>query len=107
MSSPRFLADHDLSKHIIDGVLEIEPLVHFVRAFDLGLARKADALILQYASEHSLIVVTHDAKTMPKFAYERMAQGLPMSGVLVAKQTQPVREAIDSLVLIWSPSDAA
>ena len=34
MSRPRFLADHDLNEHIIDGVLRREPAVEFLRARD-------------------------------------------------------------------------
>jgi hypothetical protein len=32
MSRPRFLADHDLNEHIVDGTLRREPGVEFLRA---------------------------------------------------------------------------
>src|SRR2546426_1050673 len=106
MTRPRFLADHDLNKHIIHGVLAVEPLVEFIRAWDVGLARAQDTAILQYTSDQSLLVVTHDARTMPRCAYSRLAEGLPLSGLLVIRQKHPVAQAIDWLLLIWSASDA-
>ena len=36
MSTIRFLADHDLNDHIVEGVLRREPAVEFLRVRDLG-----------------------------------------------------------------------
>ena len=46
MSRPRFLADHDLNEHIIDGVLRREPAVEFVRLRDVGLGDRPDSEVL-------------------------------------------------------------
>jgi hypothetical protein len=40
MSRPRFLADHDLNEHIIDGVLRREPTLEFLRARDVGMSNR-------------------------------------------------------------------
>ena len=56
MSRPRFLADHDLNEHIIDGVQRREPALEFVRAREVGMSDRPDAELLAYAAQQDLIV---------------------------------------------------
>jgi hypothetical protein len=106
MSRPRFLADHDLNEHILDGTLRREPAIEFVRARDVGLEARPDSEILEYAAAHGLLVVSHDVNTMPAQAYARLAASQPLAGLLMVWQTHPIGPIIDSLVLIWSASEA-
>lgn len=39
-------------------------------------------------------------------AYARLAEGQQMPGLLMVRQTQPIAPVIESLLLIWSASDA-
>ena len=105
MSRPRFLADHDLNEHIVDGVLRREPTLEFVRARDVGLNGLPDPEVLAYAAEHGFLLVSHDVNTMPAHAFARIAAGEPMHGLLMVRQSLPMAAVIDSLVLIWSASD--
>jgi hypothetical protein len=43
---------------------------------------------------------------MPAHATNRLAAGLALAGLLMVRQTQPIGPVIDSLVLIWSASEA-
>lgn len=106
MSRPRFLADNDLDEHIITGVLRREPLIEFVRARDLGLDRAPDPEILTAAAENGFGVVSHDVNTMPGHARARTASGGHTAGLFMVRQRDPIEPVIDSLVLIWSASDA-
>ena len=106
MSRPRFLSDHDLNEHIIDGTLRREPALEFVRARDVGLDGRPDAEVLEYASAHGLLVVSHDVNTMPAQAWARLAAGQLLSGLFMIRQRDPIAPAIDGLVLIWSASEA-
>jgi hypothetical protein len=106
MSRPRFLADHDLNERIVQGVLRQEPLVDVHRARDLGLQEKPDAEILHYAAEHGLIVISHDVNTMTEATIRRIHEGLHVPGVLLAPQAAAIGDVIDSLVLIWTASEA-
>jgi predicted nuclease of predicted toxin-antitoxin system len=106
VSRPRFLADHDLNEHIITGVVRRQAGIAFRRARDLGLQDRPDPEVLAYAAEQGLLVVSHDVNTMPAHAHRRLAAGLPLAGLLLVRQTDPVAEVIDSLVLIWSSSEA-
>ena len=101
MSRPKFLADHDLNEHIVSGVLRREPLIEFLRVRDIGLNREPDAIVLEFAHEHQLLVVSHDVNTMPATAFERIAAAKSISGFFMVQQSMPVGSVIDELVLIW------
>ena len=105
MSRPRFLADHDLDEHIVQGVLRREPAVVFVRARDVGIDRRPDPEVLEFAAGQGLIIVSHDTNTMVGHAYDRVAAGLPLTGLLMARQVEPIGPMIDSLLLIWGASE--
>jgi hypothetical protein len=106
MSRPRFLADQDLNEHIITGVLRHEPAVEFLRLRDFGLNRHPDAEVLAAAAEQGLLLVSHDVNTMIDQAFARLAVGQPMAGLFMAQQRGPIAPVIESLVLIWSASEA-
>jgi hypothetical protein len=106
MSRPRFLADHDLNEHLIDGVLRRETAIEFIRARDVAMDDRSDPEVLEYAAGQGLLVVSHDVNTMPGHAFVRVAAGQPMAGLLMAQQTHPIGPIIDSLILIWSASEA-
>jgi hypothetical protein len=42
MSQPRFLADHDLNEHIIDGMRRREPAIVCIRVRDIGMHERPD-----------------------------------------------------------------
>ncbi len=106
MSRPKFLADHDLNEHIIDGVQRREPALEFIRARDVGMSERQDAEVLAYAALHGYLVVSHDVNTMTNAAFAILDAGGTMNGLLMVQQTKPIGTVIDSLVLIWSASEA-
>lgn len=105
MSRP-ILADHDLNEHIVIGVIRRAPAVEFSRARDFGISDSPDAEILEYAAERGFIVVSHDVNTMPTAAYDRLAAGKTIAGLLMVQQTSSISPIIDNLILIWSASEA-
>mgnify|MGYP007059537585 CR=1 FL=1 len=106
MSRPRFLADHNLSEAIVRGVKRVEPEVEFLLLRDLMPIDTDDPQVLEYAASHELIVVTHDRRTMPRAAYERMARGQSMHGLILVVPQPRVGPIISDLILIWSSSQA-
>jgi hypothetical protein len=106
MSRPRFLADHDLNERIIDGVLRREPALEFARARDVGVSDRPDPEVLAFAAQNGFLIVSHDVNTMSGHAYARLATGEIMPGLLMVQQPQPIGPVIDSLILIWSVSEA-
>lgn len=105
MSRPRFLADHDLNEHVVAGVLRAKPTIEIVRARDVNLAERSDGEILEYAGSRRWLVVSHDVNTMTQIAVERIQHHLPMPGLILVQQSQPVASVIEELVLIWSASE--
>jgi hypothetical protein len=106
MSRPRFLANHDLTEAILLGVMRREPTLEFRRLREVAMADKPDAEVLEFAARQNLLVVSHDVNTMTAHAAKRIAAGLPMPGVFVTHQSDPIGIIIDDLILIWVASEA-
>ncbi len=56
------------------------------RAPEAGLPGSADPEVLAWAAEAGRALLTHDANTMTRHAYERAGRGDAMPGVLVVPQ---------------------
>ena len=62
----RFLADADLNKAIVSGVLRREPSLDFLTAHVAArLRRMTDPEVLALAAEQHRVLVSHDVGTMP------------------------------------------
>jgi hypothetical protein len=46
-----------------------------------------------------MVLLIHDRKTTPPFAYARVAAGLPMPGVFLVSNDMPIGQAIDELLI--------
>jgi hypothetical protein len=101
----RLLADENFDNDIVRGVVRRTTHVDLIRVQDVGLAGADDPTILEWAAQENRILLTHDVETVTKFAYERIAAGLPMSGVFEIRQTIPIGIAIDELLLIAKYSE--
>ena len=107
MSRPRrFYADHDLNGYLIEGVLRREPAIELLRAREAGMHARPDPEVLEFASQHGLIIVSHDVNTMGAAAFERMSRGEPMAGLFLIHQRRSIGAVIDDLVFVWAASEA-
>jgi len=106
MSRPRFLADNDLTEAIPCGLMRREPSIEFRRLRELGMASRSDAQVLEYAAAEGLVIVSHDVNTMTGQASSRIGAGLPMPGVFLVHQGDPVGAVIEDLLLVWAASEA-
>ncbi|MFI5455028.1 MAG: DUF5615 family PIN-like protein [Isosphaerales bacterium] len=70
-----------------------------VHVRDVGLAAAPDPTILQWAAVQGRVLLTHDRKTIPPFAYARVVAGLPMPGVFLVSGDMPIGQAIDELLI--------
>lgn len=59
-----------------------------------------DPPLLQEATLLQRILVTHDLKTMPRYAYERVAAGEPMPGIIAVPDDLPIGQAIEPLPMV-------
>ena len=100
----RFLADENFSVPILAGLRRRLPDLDIVHIHELGMDRTPDPDILIWAAAENRVVITHDADTMPDYAYQRLRDGLPMPGMVVVPSTMPIGQAIEGLLLIIGSS---
>lgn len=90
----KFLTDENFEGAIFRGLLRRKPDINIVRVQDVGLSETDDSTILAWANEEGRILLTHDRRTMPQYAYQRMSEGKSIAGMIVMKATIPVGRAI-------------
>jgi hypothetical protein len=59
-----------------------------------------DPAVLAWAAAENRILVTNDRNTMVGFAYQRVAAGEPVPGVIATTNEQSISSAIDDILLI-------
>ena len=87
MIAVRFLGDHDLNEHIVEGVHRREPAIEFLRVRDLGMQTRPDAEILDFACREQWILVSHDVNTMTAEATRRFEKSLNLPGSIMIPQS--------------------
>ena len=102
----RFLADASLHGGIVSGCLRREPTIDFLSANDAKLEGKGDPDVLALAAREDRIVVTSDFKTMPKHFSDFLAAHGYCPGVFLVKQSTPLANVIEDLIMVWAASDA-
>jgi predicted nuclease of predicted toxin-antitoxin system len=95
----RFVTDNDFNEDIVTGLLTERPGLDLVRVREVGFRNAEDPDILAWAASEGRIVRTHDRKTMPAFAYERVRLGQPMPGVFLMRNRAQLRPLIDDILL--------
>jgi predicted nuclease of predicted toxin-antitoxin system len=95
----RLLSDENFSETILRGLMKRLIDLDLVRVQDLGLMNADDPTILEWAAEEGRILLTHDIATVTMYAYKRVNQGLPMTGVVEVIATAPISKIIDDLEL--------
>lgn len=101
----KFLVDENFNHKTLAGIKRREPNLDIVAVQDVGLRATDDPEVLDWAAQEGRIVVTHDVSTFSVFAFERVAAGLPMPGVIEIPETVSMRVIIDELILIAGASD--
>ena len=96
----KFLADENFDNRIVRGLLRRQPNLDIVRVQDLEIAGADDPIVLAWAAEAGRILLTHDQRTIPGYAYERLAAGQIIAGVIVVRDTTPIGTVIEDILLI-------
>ena len=103
-SAPPFLADENFNNDLLRALLRHLPDLDVVRAQDTGVAGADDPALLAWAADEGRILLTHDVRTIPRHAYERVRAGLSLPGVVVVAGTTDLGEALDDLFAIIAAS---
>lgn len=101
----RFLSDEDFDGNITRSVQRERPALDIVRVQDLGLSGASDSAVLEWAAQDGRIVLTHDANTMIRYAYDRVSAGQPMPGLFVVGQDVGLRQAIEEILILVDCSE--
>ena len=96
----RLLSDENFDNHIVRGLVRRLPDIDLIRVQDVGLAQTDDRAILDWAAHQGRILITHDRRTVPGFALDRVMVGAPMPGVFVVHGRMPIAQAIDEMLLV-------
>ena len=100
----KFLADENFDNTIIRGLLRRKPNVDVVRVRDVGLAGEDDPTVLEWAAQENRILLSHDVATITRYAYERIAAGQTMTGVIEVTFDASIGQVIEDLLLILNCS---
>jgi hypothetical protein len=100
----RFLADEDFNHAILRGVALTLPAFDVVSVHDVGLSGHHDTVLLEWAARENRVLLTHDARTMKDFAYDRVLNRVTMPGVFVVPQDVAIGIAVDQIATIAGAS---
>jgi len=96
----KLVADENFDNTIVRGLLRRRRNIDIVRIQDVGLSGEEDPVVLAYAAEEDRVLLTHDVATITRFAYERVAQGLAMPGVLEVSTDVQIGRAIEDILIV-------
>jgi hypothetical protein len=103
----RLAADENLTNGIVRGLMRHGAQADIVRVQDAGLLGADDPRVLAWAAAEGRILITHDSRTVPKYANQRVDAQLSMPGVFIVPRSLSVGKAIEDLMLLCECSSPA
>jgi hypothetical protein len=101
----RLFFDENFHHDIVRGLRRQLPEADLLTVQEAGLRGTSDPELLAWAAERKRILVTHDLRTVPQHAFERLAAGQYLAGVFALSNLMPIGDAIEYLVFITACSD--
>jgi hypothetical protein len=96
----RLASDADVHGEILRGLHRRLPELDLVRAQDALPEGTPDPDVLAWAAVENRILITNDRNTMVGFAYQRVAAGGPVPGLIATTNEQSIGLAIDDILII-------
>jgi hypothetical protein len=96
----RLAADENFNNDIVRGLFRVRPTIDLVRVQDTEVAGASDSTLLEWAATEGRILLTHDERTVPRWALHRVEAGFTMPGVFVVRRTVAVSQVIEDLLLL-------
>ncbi len=103
----KFLADENFHGDMLRGILAAFPNLDIARVQDTPFSGAKDEILLEEAARLTAILITHDVRTITKYAYERIRAGLSMPGVIEVAHDISIGEAIADLVILIGAGEPA
>jgi len=103
----RLASDADVHGDILNGLHRRLPEIDLVRVQDALPEQTPDPEVLAWAAAENRVLITNDRNTMVGFAYQRVAAGEPVPGLIATTNEQSVGSAIDDILLVagYMPED--
>ena len=98
-------ADHNFNARILRGLKRRLPQVDVLTLRQVGLERAEDPEVLEWSASKGRPLVTHDVSTVTRYAWDRVREGLAMSGVIAVAAEEPIGPVIEDLVLLVATSN--
>jgi hypothetical protein len=96
----RLLINENFNQCILCGLRLCVPSLEAVIGQDTAMQGLQGPPLLQEAAILHRVLVTHDVKTISRHAYERVAAGEPMPGIIAPPDDLPIGQAIEQLHLV-------
>lgn len=96
----KFLGDENFNNRIIRGLIRRMPALDLLRVQDLPLSGSDDRTVLAWAARETRVLLTHDRRTIPYYALERLNGGKNLAGVIVVDDQLPLGAVIDDLIIV-------
>lgn len=103
----RFAADENLDARIVAGLSRRLPELDVLRVQEAGLSGAPDPAVLEWAADEERTLLTHDVRTMPRFATDRLRAEKAMPGLVVIPDRLSIGEAVKQLELLAQASTSA
>lgn len=94
------LIDENLNQRILRGLLRAVPHLDYRLVAEAGLKGADDPAVLEFAAREQRILVTHDLRTIPKHAHDRVRAGARMAGVIAVSDDLPIGRVIEEMILL-------
>ncbi len=99
------LADENFNNRILRGVWRKNPEANITRVQDTDMYEAPDPTLPEWAAQNKYVLLSHDADTLPGFAYDRVNVGLPMTGIILVERPYNYEVIIENLLLIIGASE--
>ncbi len=96
----RFVADENFNHTITRGLKNRQPDIDIVRVQDAGLSGASDETVLEWAAREGRVLLTHDVKTVTRYAYQRVRSRKPMPGVVEVNRRLSIAVAVEEVLLL-------
>ncbi len=96
----KFLVDENFNNDIVRGILRRNPQLDILRVQDIGLSGADDPTVLERAAQGNRILLTHDVRTITRYAYERVISDQTMPGVFEISRDIPIAMIIEDILLV-------
>ena len=96
----KLAVDENFNGKILRGLFRRQPNIDIVRVQDTSVYQADDPTVLAWAAQENRVLFTHDIRTMANYAFNRVEQGLPMTGLFQVDQAASVNQIIEDMLLL-------